>query len=430
MKYIEKESLKYLLLLPLFLGLYFLFVGRDINLYYYYSILDNKEKMSDLPKVKNTKVDATILRTCRGGGKGFSSEDCFKDFYEKYTIKNGPEAAFSHLTAMISEDETLVPGCHYIAHGIGAGAYYYFNKDITEAFNFDVSKFFSNVGSCGNGYYHGVSIGLTEKIKSDDELYKTLKDFCKDVKHQGKMGEESCQHGIGHAVTLYYDHNLEKSTKMCGRLFEGNDEGRFGCMTGVRMQYGMNSDLLGSWNQKGVVGIDEFCKMYPLGSDDREACVVEGSGVVRYGEDYLRATEDCQTLPTIQDRKACTKLTVIHSIRLGRSEQAKKLCLIPKTRGERIECTVWFAKYLALSVDANHGKLYRQTYNDVCHTLNLLDYTKCLALVYENVNTFRSNKYYGEFLNLQDIKVLLTHKDKSYYQCKDCGTYIPAMVIN
>lgn len=411
------------------IGVYFFLAPRELDIIYYYNFLDNNKKDETLD-TKKINIDLKSLDHCKLSGKGNKSEDCYLKFYKDYTLKNGPIKALQHLSTMMDTDPSITPGCHYITHGIGEGAYIYFGRDLSKSYEFRVENYFKNVGACGNGFYHGISIGLTREVESDDELYKILKDFCKSKDKQVGLGEDQCNHGLGHAITIHYLYDKKKAIAMCKRL-AGNDVGEsgpFGCITGVMMEYGIYLDYLGL-GTKGLEGLNTLCKDYGPGTEENEACVMEGSGVVRYGENYIGAAKTCQELGTIIERKACTKLTVIHAIRLGRSTEVTELCKIPKTLSERIECTAWFAKYLAIAVDINKGTMFQKAQNDVCHTLPLWGYVKCISISRQNVSTFRSNVDYGYALSFEDVKRFFARKN-TQTDTKNSNQFFPGMVNN
>lgn len=388
-------------------GLLNAFITKKLDMGKYYEILDNNEKDSSLSVVK---IDADLkdLAHCKFVEIGKKSrEQCFIDFYKKYTVEKGPAKAFLHLSSMMDKDPELVPGCHYIAHGIGEGDFVRNNGDLHQSYSFEVSKYFSNVGACGNGFYHGVAIALTRTVKSDDELYNTLLNFC-DVKERwGGLGREACDHGIGHAVTIYYDHDREKSVAMCKRLHKNdsldNEDGYFGCITGVMMEYGIFYNMVGLDTVDGVEGLKLLCQNYLPGTVERQACVVEGAGVVRRNNTYIQGAKDCQKMDDDVERKACTKLTLIHAVRIGRSYEAPYICSQLNSESAKVECTSFFALYLGSAVDIKYGKDYINTVDSVCRTLNFFEYIKCESLIMNMKKTFSSNHDFGFLPGFHDI---------------------------
>ncbi len=377
-----------------------------MDLYYYYNLLDNNKIAFDVQE-SEVAVDLKLLDKCKIRSIGFKPDSCYTDFYRKYTIVNGPEKALSHLSTMMLNDTTIVPGCHYITHGIGEGTYLKNKKDLGQSFAFDVSKNFKNVGSCGNGFYHGISIGLTRDTKTPDGLYTKLLDFCEEKTHYGGLGFESCTHGVGHAVTLYFNHDRTLALNFCDRLFAKDISKVFGCYTGTMMEYGVFVDYTGLLSGPGVAGLIQLCAEFAEGSKKREACIIEGAGTVRgpYSQNYVAAATECQILPNRLERKACTKLTVLQAVRLGRSQEAKLVCRVLKKYEDEIECTAFFAVYLARAVDLKRGSLFDKVSNDACHTLNYLGYVKCYGLVKKNLNTFTSDRNFGIFPDLKDWKI-------------------------
>jgi hypothetical protein len=403
-------------------GIYLLVAPRDMNLYYYYGILDKDSVTVEIDTI-DVKKDLMVLDKCKVPTKTMSSEKCYLDFYQAYTIKNGPEMALSHLQTMMNKDSNIIPGCHYISHGIGEGAFVKNKKNIAASFNFDFYQYFKNIGSCGNGYFHGISIGLTRGAESDDELYNRLLDFCKVPGRDGGLGMDSCTHGIGHAVTIFYHHDRMKSIAMCDRLFSKDMDNVFGCYTGTMMEYGIYMDQL-EILPPGVPGLLELCKDFDVDTPKREACIVEGSGIVRgiYSNDFIQAGKDCQALTNSTERKACTKLTVLHAVRIGRSNDAKSVCKVLENYSEKVECTSFFANYLSNAVDIKRGKDYYDALDDACHTLDILGYVICKAVNLERKNIFQSNQTLRLIPTWFDLKVVWNGKRVVY---KDKQMYIP-----
>jgi len=412
-----EKIIVYLTVFMLVLGVFFAMQGKEMDLGKYYAILDKNEQ-TEVFSDDDVKKDIKLLSKCENFKTG--GEKCYLEFYKDYTIKNGPEKALNHLAYVMEIDPIVLPGCHYISHGIGEGYYIKNDYDLAKSYRFDVSKYFKNVGACGNGFYHGISIGLTRQIKDENALAEVFKDYCLDPERQGGSGEESCMHGIGHAVMSYFDSDTEKSIKFCHRLYD--DRGKaFECLTGVEMEDEVQLSSLGLFDF-GIDSLVETCGKYLEGSEERQACIVERAG--RLGRDkgqtliysFLERAKICNQLPNLTEQKACAKLQLIHAIRLGRSQDADQVCQQLDSHAGRIECTVLFAYYFALSVDLKKGEVYKQTVRDACRSLPYLDNLKCLSLARKGINSFDSSKDHGDHLTLSEIKYLV--KNKFYGQHK------------
>jgi hypothetical protein len=402
-----EKKLTILSILIFIFGSLLWFSPRDIDLYKYYNILDDNEKVTDYSE-DEVKRDLSQLYVCGRFGKG--GDKCYLNFYKTYTIKNGPEKALKHLILMMAEDPGVLPGCHYISHGIGEGFYVRNNYDLAKSYRFDVSKYFRNVGACGNGFYHGISIGLTKQVRNEKELADIFRDYCDDPEKQGNAGKENCNHGIGHAVTSYFDSDIAKSMAFCSSLFPEAKES-FGCLTGVQMDEEVALNSYGLLDY-GLDALNKVCSIYVEGTLERQACIVERAGRLVLTEDkktelsFLERAKLCNQLPNKTERKACGKLTLIHAIRFGRSQEAKETCKQLEDKAGVIECTAFAALYLALAVDVKRGDLYNKITDETCRTLNYYDYLKCRSLYNRGVNTFDSSVDYGRFLNWSDIVFL------------------------
>lgn len=403
--------------------MYLLLAPRDMDLGYYYSVMDRESFPPNLANVESdAKRDIAKLKYCQEIKKGVSSEDCYKDFYEKYTLKNGLEKAFAHLHFSLKLAPEILPGCHYIAHGIGAGAYNYYGKNLSKAYNFPVYDYFTNIGACANGYYHGIAIGFIADLKTDKQVEENLRNYCNQYSSVDPLGEENCEHGLGHAIMFYFEGNEEKGMEMCKKIFETSDKA-FDCMSGVRMQYGMDLQVIGLASQKMEVSdLKGFCEKYEANTPEREACIFQISWVLRDGEKYIESANKCQELENASDRKPCTKIIIMNALRYGRSLDARKICDVPKSLAERIECVAFFTQQLALGVDIKRGDTFRKVQDEGCHTLSYFNSLKCRSLLLQKAYLYRSNIDYGGLLNLQDIKALLVWGKGYKYPCRDCGT--------
>lgn len=394
---IGRDKLVYLICLVMFFfGLYVFISPRTLNIQHYYDSL----KESTTVKVyyefdeKQMSKDVEYLRMCKANTQKENYEICYQKFYVNYTIKNGPDRAYAHLSRVMEINKDLTDSCHYVSHGIGEGAYIRFGKDINRSFEYNVYEIFPNITSCANGFYHGVTIGLTRDVESDQELYDLFKDFCSShPERSGGAREESCSHGLGHAIVIYYNYDRSASLDMCDKLFLGT-KSYFGCLTGVMMEYQMYAYQVGLV-ELSREGLETLCSEYDTGSKKREACIIEGSGLLRNRDKYVEVSNECQNFEESTERKACMKLNVIHAIRLDRDPDVTKMCKLSKNFSERVECTAFFAAYLSGSIDLKRKHSFKQVVRDVCSTLPLWGYYKCLELNVMGYNTFQSDKDYG-----------------------------------
>lgn len=380
---------------------------RNFNIYEYYKILDEQKNKAVLEKADLIRDGAT-LEKCNDAGKE-QKEYCYLKFYKAYTLKNGPQKALSHLATILDKYPNLVSACHYISHGIGEGAYIRSNYSDVEAFKLNVADFFSNVGACGNGYYHGISIGMVRRLGSEQEIINHLRNYCDVNDNRNILGMGSCKHGLGHAIMAYNEGNVDKSMNLCKKIFETERES-FECYTGVIMDEEITLDSLGTL-EYGLPSLVKVCSKYEENSFARQACIVERSGRVARDENknlfsLVDRTQFCQQLPNIIEKKACTKLMLIHAVRIYRSVDANNICKQIKDRAGRIECTAFYASYFSLAVDINRGEFYTKVREDVCHLLPYYDYLKCKSILLQKIPLFNSANNYGSLLNFKDIKLL------------------------
>ncbi|MEK7627846.1 MAG: hypothetical protein AAB421_00300 [Patescibacteria group bacterium] len=353
---------------------------RTKNIADFYTIIENQEKIKD--DVPITPEDFSAIQQCGRVAKssGASMEECARDFYDKYTMKHGGEAAFAHLARLQKEHPDLLPSCHYISHGIGHAVLRQNNNDPYKAFAFMQSGgYFKNVVTCGNGFFHGVIEEIAKKIKDKDQLVEVLGSVCANEKITNKG---NCFHGIGHAAMIQTDYSIPDMLYICDRISPRASR-VFGCHTGGFMEYAQaHTDVVEVGDKKmSFVLCDSMEKEY------QPACYLEQSSSFesfsKEKRNYERNIGFCKQIDDDLNRMACIKLFGIRSVRIAHFKDIYDMCLNTSSVYERVMCTAVIADRIAGSTDSSRrSEAYRTIVGDVCGTLNLLNAQQCKHLVF------------------------------------------------
>lgn len=343
---------------------------------HYYSILSNQEDVLSATVLTETQKQELFECTKSLRGKKVDSEDnCVRSFYQEYTIKHGVQEAFSHLSLVQKLYPTMLPDCHYIAHGIGHGAVEINHGSAYKAFIImDNSNFFKNLITCGNGYYHGVVEEVSEGLESKEDIARVLKPVCTSVATT-TIAYGNCYHGIGHAAAVDLKGEMRDALYVCDTV-SGDPNNRFSCYTGVFMEVGTDASVDVKKGVARFVECDQYERPY------RQACYLEQTSLMehfsREPRNYTRNMGFCKQIISDIDRMACIKLFTIRAVRISRYEDVKSVCLNTSTRLEKEMCAAVFAYRIGASIDKTKSEgVYRSTINDVCGLFDPLTNLRC-----------------------------------------------------
>lgn len=347
--------------------LHIILLSAKHNISYYYNIIRNQEKIRS-STVLDEKIKKDLL-SCK-------KDECFRSFFDDYTMKHGPEEAFSLLALFQKEYPEKGRNCHYISHGIGHGSLRLNANNVSKSFDkMNSSAYFKNVATCGNGYFHGVIEEYAKSARNKDDLIGLLKNIC--TKQGG-----SCYHGVGHAVAIQLDGAINDSLSVCDAITTLSDK-RFECYTGIFME-----------ESHGVVSVENGIMKYEVCDSQkalsRTACYLEHSSLYeRYTKEpdnYIRNIGFCKQISDAVDRMACIKLFAIRSVRIVKFENVHDMCVNTSSKEEKVMCTSVVALRIAQSVDSTQLDYnLNQIVWDVCTSLtNPFDQIKCFNLATNN----------------------------------------------
>ncbi len=178
------------------------------------------------PSVNQDQDFDLSLSQCKSKTDMDSKRECFTSILEDMVLAKGPDATFSLVNDLRSEDVGFSAECHTIVHSLGEISYWKYAEDHKLPQT-------GNISYCGFGFIHGFM----------QELGHHSKDFLKEanficdhfIKIDYQAFEQTvdpldqCYHGVGHGlafyyVPLYWDDELEaisRGTDDCHKLSGG-----------------------------------------------------------------------------------------------------------------------------------------------------------------------------------------------------------------
>jgi hypothetical protein len=344
------------------------------NASFYYKIIRSQEDPKDIFIIPESEKEEIF--NCKSS-KTMSNDDCLRAFYFNYTIKNGPEKAFAHLARLQLDFPEMLPGCHYISHGIGHANLQVYKGNPEKAFEvMQKSGYFKNIATCGNGYYHGVIEEFSKGVKSVDEMIVRLKSVCGNATIK-KTG--NCFHGVGHAAVVELL-NLKEALWVCDGLTEDKVD-LFSCHTGVFMEAAgtIEPDYVSVKNGVMIYNLcDSVDKKY------RPACYMEQSSGEAYSnnrDNYTRNIGFCKHIKDDLNRMSCIKLNAIRSVRISRYDKIYEMCANTTTKYEQVMCTAVVAQRIGGSIDVTmKNPLAIKAAKDICRTLDIYGQIQCMNI--------------------------------------------------
>jgi len=134
---------------------------------------------------------------------------------------DGTGAAQDRLAELAAEDEDLERGSHHYVHELGKYSYSHYGEDAARAFGLCDRSF---AGGC----YHGVVQAYFEAnpdFEADD-----LAGLCEGEIVDADAADilkYQCVHGLGHGLSLSFDHDLRETLRHCDALKTDQDRESF-----------------------------------------------------------------------------------------------------------------------------------------------------------------------------------------------------------
>ena len=232
------------------------------------------------PVAGTFKTNDVTLEDC-------SEQTCYEQAYGNIAYREGPKAALELFDRQYGDGSD--PGCHRVAHTIGAAALARFAGNVAKTFA-------SGSSSCWSGYYHGVLERALLKVKSYDAnaLGDVARGLCDDrgVRAVSWLAYQ-CLHGLGHGLMITTGYDLPRSLGACKRLTDEWDQnsckgGAF--MENIATSYGIES--------RWVKADDPVYPCNWVAYPDKNACYqLVTSRILRVvGPDWKRIAQICASV--------------------------------------------------------------------------------------------------------------------------------------
>jgi len=169
-------------------------------------------------------ADALVEKCSALGGQDKVS--CYQAELSERLGALGVRSTMDALDSLVVRDNDAARDAHVYAHHIGIEAYQ-LSPDVSETFSGCTESFSS-------GCYHGVIQAYFEDRGNTDA--EALEELCRAYKRpdQSRWILFQCVHGMGHGLTMYFDHHLPRALEACDLL--GDLWDRESCYGGAFME--------------------------------------------------------------------------------------------------------------------------------------------------------------------------------------------------
>lgn len=254
--------------------------------------------------------------------------------YEKHLIPlvdlGGPKLAMGTLMQVANGDRDVRGFGHVYAHAIGIHAFEA-DKNVERTFSSCTDAFQS-------GCYHGVIEAYFANSGKVDSA--SVRDLCKPWSQTGVYGwlRFQCVHGLGHGLTMHYEHNLVNALTGCDLLADAWD--RDSCYGGAFMEnvidatephHGMPGMDMPE-EARSFKQIDKADYNYPctiLPERYLTSCYQNQVSIIMYFDDHKMpaVARDCMKVPEAYRYMCFTGFgTDINSFVVGDHQKAIELC--------------------------------------------------------------------------------------------------------
>jgi hypothetical protein len=173
------------------------------------------------PVAGSFRPDETTLEEC-------GEQPCFEQALGNIAYYHGPRRALTAVEDIYGDGAD--PGCHRIAHAIGAASLARYEGNVARTFAEGSSY-------CWSGYYHGVLERSLVDVRSRkaNDLGAVARSLCSDDQVRAVTWlAYQCLHGLGHGLMITTGLSLPLSLQVCKRL--ATDWDRESCKGGVFME--------------------------------------------------------------------------------------------------------------------------------------------------------------------------------------------------
>lgn len=168
----------------------------------------------------------TAIRSCRGK-TGSEKSSCYEQLFLHLVADPGVETAMEALSVAGALDQDVKRDGHVYAHAVGIAAYQH-DKDVHRTFA-RCSEVFQS------GCYHGVIQAYLDDVLDSSRAVSAdrINELCASYRSDRWLLFQ-CVHGLGHGLTVSYQHDLLQALRACDLLIDDWD--RHSCYGGAFME--------------------------------------------------------------------------------------------------------------------------------------------------------------------------------------------------
>jgi hypothetical protein len=274
--------------------------------------------------------------------------ECYRHRLDAVLAERGTEEALASLERLAEEDPDVLRDSHQYVHQLGRNSYSHY-KDVVQAFTHCRDTFAS-------GCYHGVMEGYLRGLPRVEPQEIAL--FCnKIVEAQPTVFMKfQCVHGMGHGLTMYFDHDLFKALSACNVLLTAWDQES--CYGGVFMENIMGyAAAAGHHHHRVFLKSDD--PLYPCNAVKqkyRGACyLLQSSAILSFNNyDFAQGFRECDKAPA-EFVPVCYQSMGrdINGLALNDGEKATELCRLgtPSRVRHCFQGVVWDVIYIHANPD-------------------------------------------------------------------------------
>ena len=176
----------------------------------------------------NTSVSSQTLLTALEKCETSGASGCALVWAKTILETTSPSDAVALVAS--STNPALQQNCHSVMHDLGRLSSD--DRPLSEV----QTLIKTGDAFCQFGFQHGVLIGVSDSVSSDQEFTSIMAQACETFPKTGNT-YSSCVHGIGHAASSRYPDDLNKAGALCASL--GSNVGW--CSSGAVMEWGRSS---------------------------------------------------------------------------------------------------------------------------------------------------------------------------------------------
>lgn len=274
-------------------------------------MIDNVQS-SEAPILKELNTEPSEEAAALRGGPQHSSNPanqgncqgniaCYYEKLEGLVKTKGTAHALQFIEEVVLTDRTALSDAHNLTHHVGRVSYHHL-QDVT-------AVMFQCTPAHQSGCYHGaLEAYLSNKshVQPDDVVAICSPKLEAD---KGRFAYFNCFHGLGHGLTMHFNHNMNKALTLCDTLTTAWDQQS--CYGGVFME-NVVTGISGSHQHSAHQGethashqaklIDRKDPLFPCSAIEKKywrECYMMQTSIILYltQYDYAKAFQVCDGAP-------------------------------------------------------------------------------------------------------------------------------------